>query len=228
MSKEILTLTAEKREKAGTRVSRRLRRTGRVPAIVYGHKQDPVTISVDHDELDALVRHHARMLDLALGEARERVLLSEVQHDTFGRDIIHADFIRVAMDEVITLSVPVVLHGRAVGEQHGGVTEQLMDEIEVECLPGDIPEEVTVVVTGLDVGDSVHVRDLQAPEKVRIVAEPSLLVVTIATPTKAAEAEQPEAEAVEEAAEPEVIAKGKAEEEEEEAPEEEGRPKKGQ
>ena len=211
--KKVPILAADKRDGVGTRVSRRLRRTGRVPAIVYGHKQEALPVAIDQDALEAAVRHHARMVDLKIGSLKERVLLAEVQHDTFGTEIIHADFIRVAMDELVRIEVPVVLHGRAIGEQHGGVTEQLMTAVEVECLPGDIPEEVTVVITELEVGQSRHVADLTAPDKVKIVSDPSMLVLTIATPTKAEEpvAAEVAAEAEAGAEEPEVITKGKGE-----------------
>jgi len=210
--KDILTLAAEKRENLGTRPSRRDRLEGRVPAIVYGRKQEPVPVTVDHEELEAGVRHNTRMLDLKLGRKKERVLLADVHYNTYGTEIIHADFVRVAMDEVVRLNVSVVLHGHAIGEQHGGVTEQLLTEVMVECLPADIPEEVRVIITELDVGQSLHVSDLTAPERVKIVADPSHLVLTIAAPTKLVEAE---VEAPVEAGEgePELIARGKEEEE---------------
>jgi len=205
--KEVLTLAVQKRQTVGTRASRRERAEGRVPAIIYGHKQDPQPVTVAHDALDAALRHHTRMLDLKLGRSTERVLLSDVQYGTFGTEVIHADFVRVAMDEVIRVDVPVVLHGHAAGEQHGGVTEQLLTEVAVECLPGDIPEEIRVVITALELGQSLHVGDLEAPEGVKVISDPSHLVLTIAAPTKAIE---PEAEVAPEAAEaePELIARG--------------------
>jgi len=214
--KDVLTLAAEKRESVGTRSSRRERAEGRVPAIIYGHKQDPQPVTVAHDALQAALRHHGRMLDLKLGRSTERVLLSDVQYDTYGTEVIHADFIRVAMDELVRVDVPVVLHGHAAGEQHGGVTEQLLTEVSVVCLPGDIPEEIRVVITALELGQSLHVGDLSAPQGVKIVADPSHLVLTIAAPTKAVE---PEAEVATEAVagEPELIARGAEEPEDGEA-----------
>ncbi|MBN2583534.1 MAG: 50S ribosomal protein L25 [Planctomycetes bacterium] len=209
--KDILTLVAEPRERTGTREARRVRDAGRVPCIVYGHKQEPVAITVDERELDTALRHHTRMLDLELAGKKDRVLLADLQHDTFNRGIIHADFLRVAMDEVIRVGVAIALRGKAKGEQHGGVTEQLMAEVEVECLPGDIPESITVIVADLDVGDSVHVSDLQAPTGVKVVSPATQLVVTVAMTRSAVgetEAAAPGAET--EAEEPEVIARGKA------------------
>lgn len=218
--KEIPTLAAEKRDGTGTRSSRRLRHDGRVPAIVYGHKQDPMSVSVDYSELETVVRQHSRMLDLTLGKNAERVLLVDLQHDALGRDITHADFIRVAMDEVIHLDVPIVLRGQAQGEQHGGVAEQVLTRVTVECLPADIPEEISHIISEMEIGDSVHVSDLVPPEKVTIASDPALLVVTVAV-TKKAVAEGDE-EAIDEEAEadgPEVIAKGKDEDEEKKAAE---------
>ncbi len=218
--KDVIKLSAEKREDTGTRASRRLRGTGKVPCVVYGHKEDPVTLAVDHHDLGAAVRHHTRMLDLNLeGAKAERVLLADVQHDIYNTRIIHADFIRIAMDEMIRVPVSVELRGSAQGEQHGGVTEQLLDEVEVECLPGDIPEAIPLVVTELDVGDSVHVGQLETPEQVKIVTDPSYLVVTVALPKKHEEEEAAPEEA-EAAAEPELI--GEREEEEETQEEEAG------
>ena len=216
--KEIVTLSSEKREGVGTRASRKLRDEGLVPAIVYGHKQAPQAVCVEQEALETAIRHRTRMLDLDFSGTKERVLLAEVQHDTFGIEVIHADFIRVAMDEIIRLGVPVVLRGKAKGEQHGGVTEQLMSEVDVECLPADIPESIILIVADLDVGNSVHVRELTAPAKVKIVSDPDQLVVTVALPKKIVEevVAAPVGEAAE-SSEPEVIIKGKGEEEGEEA-----------
>jgi large subunit ribosomal protein L25 len=214
--KEILTLSAEQRTDMGTRASRRLRSAGRVPAVIYGHQEAPVAVAVDQDALESAIRHHTRMMDIALGDRMERVLLTDVQHDVFGRDVIHADFIRVAMDEVVRIEVPVVMHGHAIGETHGGVTEQVLDTVEIECLPGDIPEEIRVVVTKLDVGESVHVRDLQAPENTKVVSDGDLLVLTVAQPTvHAAAVEEEAAPLAGEGEEPELIGRGKEEAEEE-------------
>ena len=225
--KEILTLSAEKREGIGTRASRKLRDEGLVPAIVYGHKQAPQPVCVEHDALEAAIRHRTRMLDLDFEGTKERVLLAEAQHDTFGIEVIHADFIRVAMDEIIRLGVPVVLRGKAVGEQHGGVTELLMAEVEVECLPADIPDSIHLIVTELEVGNSVRVRELAVPPKAKIVSDPEQLVVTVALPKKVVEEVVPVAASEEaEAAEPEVIAKGKLEAEGEEAAEDAAKDKK--
>ena len=214
--REILTLAAEKRDVVGSRASRRLRELGKVPCVIYGHKQDPMAVAIDHEPLEAALRRHTRMVDLEIGGTTDRVLLAEVQHDSFGTGIIHADFIRVAMDEVVRVEVPVILRGSAKAEQRGGIVEQLLTDVEVECLPADIPERIPLVITELEIGESVRVGDLKPPQGVKIVTDGSHLVVTVAAPKKVEEvAEAAPTEPT--AAEPEVIGRGK---EEEESPEE--------
>ena len=217
--KEVLNLVAEKRSDVGTHASRRQRREGRVPCVLYGHKQETQSIAVDYVALESIVRHHTRMLDLTLDGKAERALLASVQYDAFGMDIVHADFIRVAMDELIRVRVPVTLKGKAKGEAQGAVTEQLLTEVEVECLPANIPDAIVHVITELDVSESVKVSELKVPAGVKIITEPTHLVVTVAAlkiaePVAAAPGAEVAAEAG--AAGPEIIARGKEEEEGEE------------
>ena len=216
--KEVMTLAAKKREVVGSRASRRVRHGGEIPAVLYGHKQATASLSIAAGDLAQAVRHHTRMLDLNIeGQQKERVLLSALQYDAFGMDIIHADFIRVAMDELIRVKVPVTLKGKAKGETQGAVTEQLLTEVEVECLPANIPETLTHIITELDVGDSVKVSELKMPEGVKAVTDGHHLVVTVAALRIAEEAAPAAAAVVEEGAAagagPEVIARGKIEEE---------------
>lgn len=218
-SKDVLILETQLRDTVGTRASRRARDEGLVPAVIYGHKQEPISVLLQLDELEAAMRHHTRMLDLNVSGKPERVLLTAVQYGTFGEEVIHADFLRIAMDEVISVDVPVVLHGHAIGEQHGGVTEHLLDTVTVECLPGDIPEEVRLVITDVEIGNSLHVSDLTAPEGTKITTDPELLVMTVASPTRMAEEEEEAEAAAEGAEEPELI--GREEEEGEEGEESE-------
>jgi large subunit ribosomal protein L25 len=210
------TLDVKARDVRGTRRCRRLRDAGEVPAVVYGHKEDPVPIQLRYEDLDAALRHHGRMFDLRLGDATERVLLKDVQYDALGSTVLHADFLRIAMDEKLTIEVPVETHG-AIKQEHA-VLQQTLDTVEVECLPADIPESITIEVAGLEIGDSLHVSDLEAPEGVEIVTDPEVVVVSV---THAAAEEAEEEEAVPEtllgaAEEPEVIG---AREEDEEAAE---------
>lgn len=198
--KDILTLAAEKRSGSGSRDSRRLRDYELVPCIVYGHKQEPLGVSVGLRDLSDALRHHARMLDLDVEGKKERVLLVAAQYDPFGIEVIHADFQRVAMDEVIRLSVQIELKGHAAGEKNGGIVEQLADSVEVECLPGNIPESVVIRIQDMEIGQSVHVSDLAAIEGVRFLSDPGTVLVTVAAPKVAVE-ESGEAGVVE----PEII-----------------------
>ncbi len=213
--KDILTLAAEKRTATGTRDARRLRDNERVPCIVYGHKEEPVSISVDLRELSDALRHHARMLDLDVEGQKNRVLLIDAQYDPFGIEVLHADFQRVAMDETIHLNVTIALRGQAIGEKSGGIVEQHVDSVEVECLPGNIPESLVARVQDLQIGQSLHVSDLVIPEGVKVLSDPGLVLVTVAAPKVATEAEA-EAEMETSAAEPEIVGRGKEEEEAEE------------
>lgn len=214
--KDVETLAASPRNETGKRAARRMRADGRVPCVVYGHKEDPVSLTVNHYDLETLIRHNQRMLDLDVGGKTERVLITEIQHDTWNTEILHADFIRVAMDETIRLQVPIELKGHAKGEDEGGVREQQMTEVEVECLPGDIPESIIVSIAEMEVTDSLHVRDIEPPQGVTVVTDPDYLVVTIAQPTEVVEEETEAAEGLIEGAEeePELIARGKEEAEE--------------
>lgn len=213
--KDILTLAAEKRTGAGSRDSRRLRDQMRVPCIVYGHKQEPQPISVDLRQLSDGLRQHARMLDLDIDGQKQRVLLTAAQYDTFGIEVIHADFQRVAMDETIHLSVPVTIRGHAVGEKEGGIVEQLIDSVEIECLPGNIPESLVARVQDLEVGQSLHAGDIELPEGVKLLSDPGTVLITVAAP-KVSAAEEEAGEAAAGAAEPEIIGQKEQEEEQQE------------
>lgn len=219
MAKSTETLKATKREVGGTKACRRLRAQGEIPAILYGRKEEPLTIQVHKDELDQGLRHHARMFDLKVGRKKNTVLLKEVQYNAMGDEIVHADFIRVAMDETVTLDVPIELKGTPKVEH--SVIQQTLDHIEIECLPSDIPEAVIVPVGDLEIGRAIHVGDVVAPEGVRVLTDPETIVVTLTAAAAEAvvEGAAPLAEGAEE---PEVIGR-KPEEEEEEGTDEKGR-----
>jgi len=217
-------LHAKKREASGTKACRLLRQTGEVPAVLYGHKEETLPIQVHHEELETALRHHSRILELHLNEKKESVLVREVQYDALGNEIVHADFLRVAMDEVVQLEVEIVLKGAPKIEHT--VLQKTLDAVEIECLPANIPDSIVLVVSDLKEGDSKHVSDLVPPPGVKILTDPEIIVATLAL-AKEEEAEEATAEAG--AEEPELIGR-KAEEEgeegEEEAPEKEKKGKK--
>ena len=195
------TLHAKKREASGTKACRALRESGEVPAILYGHKEEALPIQVPYGELVSAMRHRSRILELRLGRKKESVLLKEIQYDALGDRMVHADLLRVAMDEVVELRVEIVLKGTPKVEH--AVLQQTLDAVEVECLPANIPESFVLNVAGLKIDESRHVRDLVVPEGVKILTDPDIIVATLAK-AKAEVAEEAAA-ALAGAEEPELI-----------------------
>jgi large subunit ribosomal protein L25 len=217
------TLHAKKREIRGSRACRRLREEGQVPAVLYGHKEETVPIQVSAEELETAVRRRSRMFELHLGKKRDVVLLKELQYDSFGDAVVHADFVRIAMDEKLTLEVPILLKGAPKVEHT--VLQQPLANVEVECLPKDIPEAIVALVSDMVEGESRKVGVLQAPPGVKILTDPEVIFVTLTTIVEEVVAAAPAPEEVA-AVEPEVIGrKVEAEEGEEEAAEPEEKPK---
>ncbi|HUF49174.1 MAG TPA: 50S ribosomal protein L25 [Vicinamibacterales bacterium] len=210
------TLVAERRTSDGGNVAGRLRRSGRIPAVVYGGGGAAESVSVDPKELSRLLHSQSGVntliaLKLDDGEAT-RVLVREYQLHPVTHRLLHADFYRVAMDRVLRVTVPVHLTGEAKGiKAQGGVLDFVHRELTIECLPGDIPEHITVDVTDLMIGEGVRVRDLAVDARWMAVSEPEMLLVHVVAPRA-----EPEPEVAEVApaatAEPEVIKKGKPDE----------------
>ena len=211
---EIATLEATKRQELGTRAVRRLRRTGLLPAVLYGRRRDTVPLSVARKEMERVLAAGTRMITLDIGGVQELALLKDIRYDSFGDELLHVDLARVAMDEKVTVRVPVVLHGLPKGVVSGGTLDHVVQDIEVICFPQDIPDRIRVEVAHLDVGQMVYVRDLPAPAGVEFDLEPETPVAVVHAPVAAKE-EVP-AEAAAEAAEPEVIGRKAAEEGDEE------------
>lgn len=214
---ELQTLKVGKREGTGSGPAGRMRRAGSFPGILYGGGQDPVGLQLDLREFSRLVHgrggeHAIVQLEVAdypsLGGP---AMLKQVQHHPVRGQVIHADFQRIRLDERITTLVPVVLVGRSPGVAEGGVLDQMLREIEVECRALEVPAELSVDVSALGMGDSIRVAAVTAPENVTIVTDPDRTVVAIHAPRAVVEAE---AAAEGETAEPEVIGQKKAEDEE--------------
>ena len=206
-------LEATKRQELGTRAARRIRSEGGLPAVLYGHKRDTVHLTVPLKAFEIMFGHGARLVDIEIGGTQEPAIIKDLQYDSMGDHIMHIDFARVAMDEKITVTVPVELHGLAIGTTHGGVLDHVLVDIEVSCLPGDIPDCVRVEVAHLDVGDVVHVRDVEAPPGCELLQDADSAVVTIhasAAAVSAAEEEEDLGIALG-TAEPEMIGRTKEE-----------------
>jgi large subunit ribosomal protein L25 len=217
------TLQAERREGRGKNEARRLRARGRIPAVVYGVEKGKATeIAVDPKALLRILHSDSgvnTLIGLHLDGGATRVLVKEYQLDPIEHRLLHADFYQVAMDRTITVTVPIVLRGEAPGvKQQGGIVDFVHREIEIECLPADIPEHVDIDVSELMLHQGIRVRDLKVEgAKWKPVTDGEMMIVHV-VPLRA-EAEPAAAEAVAAApaapAEPEVIKKGKAEKEEE-------------
>lgn len=205
---DAVTIQVEARDPAknkgtGSRASRRLREKGRIPAIVYGHKQAPTPISLARDDVWQMIKHATHLAQLKIGDAAtEMVLVRDVQWDYLGKEILHLDFARVSADETIETEVPLELHGTAPGTSEGGVLELVVHALKVSCRATSIPEKVRLELGDLHVNQGIHVRDLKLPEGVQALADPDLLLVHVVS--RAAEAE-PTPAAEPGAAEPELI-----------------------
>jgi len=206
---ESVVLVAQKREGRGSRLAQRLRAQGQIPGVLYGHKQATVSVALPGDALAHAIRHGTRVLDLRTDAGLEKVLIREVQWDHLGKDVLHVDFARVSADERIKISVRLEVRGTAPGVTAGGMLEQPLHSLHVECLAISIPDSIRVNVGELQLGTAIHVKDLKVPEGVKVLDDPDAIVVQVTTP-----AAEPEA-AVEEGAtaEPEVIGRVKGEEE---------------
>jgi len=202
-------LNVEVRSERGKRESRRLRRDGKIPAILYGHGQESVSLSVSHEQFAAALRHHSRLVELK-GGVSESALIRETQWDTFGTEVLHVDFARVSADERIEVQVSIELRGEAPGLKDGGVIQHLLHEVEIECLATSIPESIQVRIIKLNKGDEITAAQLTLPEGVKLLSDPELVVVQCVEPV-----EEIETELGGEGAEPEVIGR-KAEDGEEE------------
>lgn len=213
-------IEADRRDGIGKGPARTLRRDGRVPGILYGHGEESVAVSVDALELGRLVHSISvenTIVDLDLDGEEYKVLIRELQRHPFRDDLLHVDFFHVAMDEKIYVEIPIVIVGVPTGVKNkGGVLDHQLRELEVYCLPGNIPEKIELDVTALDIGDSIHVGELDLPD-VEIETDHDRSVVAVLAPTIIEEPEEEPEE--EELLEPELIGREEDEEDEEGAAE---------
>jgi large subunit ribosomal protein L25 len=212
---ETETLTAAGRKDIGSQHSRRLRRDGRVPAVIYGHKEAVLSLTVANDDMARIVRRNQRVVDLKLdGGKVEKCFIKEVQWDAIGKEIIHVDFTRISLDERIRVTVPVVTKGTAAGQATGGVIDQPMHTIDVECLAISVPEAIRVNVQELQIDQAIHLKQLVLPEGVKAFGDPEAVVVQCIKPIIVEAAAAPaEGAPAPGAAEPEVIGRKVAAEE---------------
>jgi len=206
---EQIKLSATSRTEKGKGVAKRLRREGKLPAVVYGHKTDPIALTIDSKQLLKLIvegKSEHKLFGLSIegnGKPIEKiVMIKELQIHPLKRNFLHVDFFEVAMDEEITLSLVIKLVGEAPGVEMGGMLQQVRREIEIKCLPSQIPDTVEIDVSALNIGDSVHLNDIQLPEGIKVLDDADLTIATVLAPVveKEVEPEEVEGELEEEAA----------------------------
>ncbi|MEO8378092.1 MAG: 50S ribosomal protein L25 [Acidobacteriota bacterium] len=210
-----VTLEVSRREGTGKEIAKKLRAAGKVPAVVYGGHKDPVAITVDRKAVSELVQkseHGVRsvfLLKMAGSDQQRHAMIKEITINPISRKMQHIDFVRVVMDEMIKVTVPVHPEGMAIGVKEGGLLDFQVRELHVECLPTAIPDSIEVDVTALGAHEYLRVKDLKLPEGVRVLDDPERVVVGV-TIARAEVVESPTDAVV---AEPEVAKKGKPEDE---------------
>jgi len=219
---EELSIEVQPRETSGTKASKRLRREGKVPAVVYGGDRPTTPIVIDRRTLIELIKkagseHAVFLLKLAGSGTERHCMVHELEVDPTTREIVHVDFLRVDMKEKVRVEVPVELVGVPTGvKNEGGILDFVHREVEVECLPGDIPRHLELDVSALHIGQHVEASQIVVPDSVEMITDPTRTIAAVAAPRIV---EEPEEEAEEmlieaEREEPEIVGRRKAEEEE--------------
>ncbi len=221
ISQELVQAEVREETSRGKNEARRLRAQGRVPAVVYGAKKDSVAVSVDPKQISKILRSesgHNTIFDLDLGQEKTKAMIVDWHYEPLKGKLLHIDMKRIAMDEKIRVKVPIHLTGESIGvKQQGGILDQVLREVEIECLPGDIPSSLNPDVSQMAFGDVLRVSDLPHGGTLKFITDENQTVAHV-TSVKEEAAPTPEAAAAEAGAapaEPEVIKKGKQETEEE-------------
>jgi large subunit ribosomal protein L25 len=205
-------LVVENRDLRGKLDNRRLRRSGKIPAVLYGHGLDNICLSVSSEALSLALKHGSRLVDLT-GAVSESAFIREMQWDTWGTHVLHVDLTRISADEVVEVTLTIELRGEAPGVRTGGVVDQLIHDVEISCPAGSIPEKLQVNINHLKLEESIKLADLTLPQGAKLLAEDlDAIVVQCIVPQELPEEEAGEAVA----GEPEVIGAKKEEEGEEE------------
>ena len=210
MAKKGIEISVKPRSELGSRANKRLRDAGFIPGVIYGHKEAVVPVTLPKKETSYHLSHGAHLFALKIDGADENVLVKEVQYDHLGMEVIHVDFARVDLNERVTVTVPLELKGTPAGEEEGGVLQQVLSDLEIECLVTEIPDAIRHNVSEMKLDDVLHIKDIKLPAGIKALQDEDLIVATV----KEIKEEVVAVAAVEgEAAEPEVIGR-KAEDEE--------------
>jgi len=207
-------IAAQLRTPGGKNVNRRIRKAGKIPAVIYGPGKPPVVVSVDPNDVKTILYSESgrnTIFTISVdGSEQSNAMVKDYQRDPVQGHLLHTDFLEIAMDRLLALTVNVEIVGEAEGVKlDGGIMDIVTHSIEVECLPSDIPESIKVDVSHLKINDYIRVKNIQVDAKVKILSDPEIVVVTIVHPIK----EEVPVEVAAEAAEPEVVKKGKPGEE---------------
>lgn len=203
-------LIAKKRDLEGSSNARRLRGAGNLPGVVYGADKDPVSIVVNMHEFEQVLHHHtseSMIINISIDGEDLSVLVKAVQHHPVTSELVHVDFMRIEANRPIHVDVEIELVGDAEGVKAGGVLDQVMHSIGVECLPGDLVEKFEINIAELEIGQALYVSDLNLSDKYKVLVDDEAIVAAVSSPT----AEEEEDDEEGESSEPEVIAAKKAE-----------------
>lgn len=208
---ESVTLTAEKRERTGSRYAQRARQAGKLPAVVYGHKEAPVSVALDSKDALSHIMKGEKVFELDLDGNKQHVLLKDLGYDYLGNNIIHADFARVDLNERVDVKAHLKFIGDAKGlNTVGALMMHPLTEIELNCVVTNLPDAIEVDVSEMEVGDVIHASDVKLPlETMKLVTDEDAIVAQIVLKALAAEPEGEEAEVSADGAQPEVITEKK-------------------
>ncbi|HEX4069552.1 MAG TPA: 50S ribosomal protein L25 [Planctomycetaceae bacterium] len=210
-------LAAAKRTQRGSTACRRMRREGRIPGVVYGHQQDPISFEVTWESLAPVLKAGTRVVDLDVDGHVEKAMFRDIQWDTFGMAVRHIDLLRIDPNERVEVQVPVVLKGIAAGVLSGGILDHHLHNVTLECLAIQIPDGIPVKIAELQIGQAIHVSELELPPNTVVKNEPETVVVQV---KQALETEEPSAEGAEAGpAQPEIVGRKVKETDEEEGDE---------
>jgi large subunit ribosomal protein L25 len=174
---ETIVLKAEIREHPGTRYASRLRDLGKMPAVVYGHKEAPVSIALDARDFLEHLHHGRRVFEIEFADGRQSLLVKSLQYDYLGTTVIHADLLRVDLSERVNVKVPLDFRGVCVGSHKGGMLDELLSQIEIECPVMEIPQSIAVSVKELDIGDGLRAGQVELPAGCRLLTSADALLV---------------------------------------------------
>ncbi len=203
-------LQAKIRKGSGSIKSRKNRKAGLIPAVLYGHKQESIMLSLDKKEFSKVIDARTKMVNLKMDNSEETALIKEVQFDTFGKEMLHVDFVRTDLTEKIVTHVPIVLYGASSGVKEGGVLDHALKEIEIECLPAAVPDSIRINISELEIGSTIHISDIELPANAKALGSTDAIVVSAHFA-----AEEKEATEEELAAGPEIISARRPDKEEE-------------